>query len=383
MQSETEKRPLLSFCIAAYRRTDTTLELVNEILSVEDNRFEVVICDNHSEDGGVLEYKKIKDSRLKVYENEENLGGYVNSCRALDCGIGEYLFYINDRDNVDSYKIERLLSCFEHISWNHIAFGMCPLGGYTEREDTVIFEEGESAILEFACRVAHPTGYFFRRNLWEKTERHRFFESQDYGIYAFTIVCALLARDYKGAYLYGDVCDWHRHRLDFARVTSKFNQKIADKSLWYSPEAMLRELKVLLRFMKEYDFAPEITKKCFMERYKEYLALVTTGLKVELKEDYNTLHYKIRRPKSNFEVCVHALQNGRDLKKEVRKLLREYSFPDYEKEVNAINQANREEMRKYLIDEILDSVSGLNYRWPKEAETGGLHALKRGYRYEG
>ncbi len=382
MHSDMSERPLLSFCIAAYQRTDITLELVNEILSIKDDRFNIIICDDHSQDGGMLEYKKIEDKRVLVYENEDNLGGYVNICRALDHGNGDYIFYVNDRDNVDSFKVERLLDCMEEIKKRGIAFGRC-LGEYSYGTDVVEFEAGEKAVLEFACKITHPTGYFFDRELWQKTERLKFFESQSYGDYAFSIVCGLLARNHKGAYLFGDVCDLQRHRIDFSTVTSNFNKKRDDKSLWYSPEAMNRELKALICFMKEYGYDPDITKRCFIKRYREYMTLVTLGLKRELKNDANTLHYKIRRPRSNFEVGMKVIQNRYDLRKMVRILIRDFSLLDYEYEVSMVDKENHKQVRLYLLDEILDSATGLNYKWPKQKKDDRLYKLKRGYRYIG
>ena len=353
---------LISFCIAAYKRTDITLELVRELLSVEDNRFEVVICEDKSDDGGLEEYKKIKDARLKIYENHKNLGGYLNICETLDKGEGQYLFYVNDRDNVDVFKVKKLLSLIPTLLRENVTFARCD-SGFPPDADLHIFAEGEKAILEFGCRITHPTGYIFERNEWRNTERRRFFESQEYGIYAFSIVCALQGRRHKGAILHGDICDVKRARIDFKKEKSGFYKNRKNKYIWYTPEAIYIELKVILHFMREYNFDDTIVEKCFIKRYKEYLQMVTVGYKEKLMQEANTIHYGLRPPESNLEVAVRCIRNKIILKNNIKKLIKNSSESVLLIEIERVEHENKAEIMDYIIKELLDWIIGNNYKW--------------------
>ncbi len=353
---------LVSFCIATYRRQKIVTELIEEILSIQDDRFEVVVTDNRSDDGSLDTYKNIDDNRLRVIENKNNLGSLLNMCEALDNGNGRYLFYINDRDQVDRHKIKKLLCILSELETKDVAFGMC-YAGYPQNEDYSIYKKGNDAVIQFACKVSHPTGYFFKRDTWERTERRKFFENQAYGIYGFTMVCALQAREHNGARIYGDVCDISRKRIDFSTNKSRFYENRSDKALWYSAKAQCNELKILFMFMREYGFDEEVIRKCFGERYKEYLRRTTINLKGLLKEDSNTVHYGVARPRNNFDANVRTIKYYFEMRAGVRKLLKRQCDEKWRSDVRRINKENSAEMRDYLINELLTSIIRKNYKW--------------------
>ena len=103
-------RPILSICIATYQRYEVLKELLNEILSVESDEYEIIVCDDHSTDGSFEKIKKMEDKRLKVISNSVNVGSVENVYRLLNHGSGIYLMYLNDRDNIDPLKLPKLLS---------------------------------------------------------------------------------------------------------------------------------------------------------------------------------------------------------------------------------------------------------------------------------
>jgi len=376
-------QPYVSFCISAYKRTDITLELVKEILSSKDKRFEIVICDDCSDDGGLERYKKITDERLRVYENSKNLGGYLNICEALDKGRGKYLFYLNDRDNFDIFKINKFISLIPLFIERDVTFGRCISDCFVNK-DFELFTKGEDAILEFGCRVTHPSGYIFEREEWHNTSRRDFFESQDYGDYAFTMICALQARNHNGAIVFGDLCDVKRLRIDFGKEKSRFNKYRNDKSLWYSPEAHIRELKALLKFSEEYLFEKEVEKKLFLKRYKEYLIRITVGLKEELKQEANTVHYGIKPPKSNLQIVIQIISNRLHFYKLTKELIKKSELlQSIEGNIYEIQKTQRKENYEYIKKEFIDWISGCGYRWNnKYKAVQDLEKWHRGYQWK-
>lgn len=331
-------KPIVSFCIATYQRYELLNELIQEILSVESDEFEVVICDNQSEDGSIEKIKEIKDGRLKIFINEINVGSSLNVHESLDKGNGEYLFYINDRDNVDKFKINKLIEILKCLKKENVAFGKCvPVQNAIEPYQ--IFESGKDALVIFACKLEHPTGYFFRRDKWRGMKNKRyFFENQKYGNYPITQVAAILARSQKGALIYGDVCDWYRRRINFSVVKSGYYSDRADKRLFYFPEVLSEELRIAYYFLKKIGVSEEIMNEILLERYKLYITFCVTDYKTMISDPANTVHYNFYPPQDFWHVFKTSLINGKKIwintsrlvkNKQIRSLINEITCKEY------------------------------------------------------
>lgn len=74
--------PLASVCIPAYNNAAYIKETIDSILNQTYPNFELVICDDNSKDDTAKVIENIKDSRIKFYKNEKNLGmsGNWNNC---------------------------------------------------------------------------------------------------------------------------------------------------------------------------------------------------------------------------------------------------------------------------------------------------------------
>lgn len=301
---------IVSFCIATFQRYEVLVELIQEILLVDSDKFEVIVCDDKSLDTSVMKLKGIRDDRLKIYVNEENVGSLLNIHDALSKGQGKYLFYINDRDNVDNFKIRKLIEILEDFEKKNIAFAKC-VPGQCGVEKYHIFKEGEESLVEFACRMDHPTGFIFKKDVWDKIEnKRRLFENQKYGDYVITQVCAIMAKKYKGALIYGDICDLKRHRIDFSEVKSGYYNKRKDKRLWYTPEVIFRELKIGQKFLQRLGIKKNIKNQILIERYTEYLFWCVSGYKDMITDPACTAHYGIYPSKNVYRTFIISFYNG-------------------------------------------------------------------------
>lgn len=301
---------IVSFCIATYQRYEIVKELIMELLSVDSDKFEVVVCDNCSKDGSFEKIKEIKDVRLQIYANDRNIGSLANMCAALDRGRGHYLFYINDRDNVDSFKIKKLITILERIDKEDVAFAKC-IDDFSPERDYDIFLCGREALLEFGCRIAHPTGYLYRYDAWNSiVKRRNLFEQQCYGDYPFTQICAILSQAYNGAIIYGDICNLKRRRIDFSKVKSGYYSNRKDKRLWYTPEVQWRELMIAYKFLIMEGIDKEQVDEVLSSRYQEYLRRVVIEYKNIIAKPENTLHYNLELSNDMFLTRVKSIRNG-------------------------------------------------------------------------
>lgn len=337
-------RPVVSFCIATFQRYEMLEELIREILSVQIKNIEVAVCDDRSLDGSMEKIKEIKDDRLKIYVNEENVGSSLNIHDSLDRGKGRYLFYVNDRDNVDSFKIKKLVEILEKLEKEDVAFAKCSEMHSSVREFQVI-NEGNEAMLQFACKVDHPTGYIFKRDIWKKIKNKRvLFENQNYGDFPITQVCAIMAKKHKGAWIYGDICDVKRRRTDFSKVKSGYYLKRTDKRLWYTPEILFKELQIGQKFLKQIGVQKDIIEQLLMNRYALYLSWCMTNYKDMIADPLNTVHYNFYPHQDFFHVFIISITNGVKLWNKMLFLC------DGKKKslVSNINKISRREYSHYL-----------------------------------
>ena len=295
---------IVSFCISSYCRYKVLKELVLEILSVESNKFDIIVCDDCSTDETYEKITMIKDKRLKVYTNKKNMGGPFNICRTLDYGDGYYLFYINERDNVNSLKIKKFIGILEELKDKKVAFAQC-LPNKNLPTDYDIYEAGNDALLTFACRIVHPTGYIFRRDIWNMiTNRSVFFIKECYGDYGLTLVSAIISLKYRGSKIYGDFCDVKRKRIDFSKEKSRYLKKKKDQRMWYSAEVQWRELMIAYKFLKKIHIRNEVLDELLHLRYREYLG------RIVIKEPANTIHYNIKPVHCRVIVKIKSIING-------------------------------------------------------------------------
>jgi glycosyltransferase involved in cell wall biosynthesis len=94
--------PLVSVIMTAFNRERFIIESIESVLASTYKNFELIIVDDGFTDETVniaREYE-VKDSRIKVYVNEKNLGDYPNRNRAASYAQGKYLKYVDSDDKL-------------------------------------------------------------------------------------------------------------------------------------------------------------------------------------------------------------------------------------------------------------------------------------------
>lgn len=98
--------PLVSVCIPAYNNAGYIRETIDSILNQTYHNIELVVVDDNSKDNTLDVIQSVKDSRVKVYHNEENLGMVGNWNKCLSLTSGEYIKLICADDMLDQNAIE-------------------------------------------------------------------------------------------------------------------------------------------------------------------------------------------------------------------------------------------------------------------------------------
>ncbi|UWZ86134.1 glycosyltransferase family 2 protein [Occallatibacter riparius] len=92
--------PDISVCIPVYNRRDFILNAVQSALNQEVDGLEVVIVDNRSDDGTWELLQAISDPRVRVYQNETNVGMINNFTRSCNLAEGEFLLMLCSDDRL-------------------------------------------------------------------------------------------------------------------------------------------------------------------------------------------------------------------------------------------------------------------------------------------
>ena len=92
--------PLVTIVTVTYNSSEFVREAIDSILASTYTNFELIIGDDNSTDSTWDIIETYKDSRIKKYRNEINLGEYPNRNKAINMAKGEYLIFIDGDDMI-------------------------------------------------------------------------------------------------------------------------------------------------------------------------------------------------------------------------------------------------------------------------------------------
>lgn len=108
--------PKVSVLIPSFNYANFLPEAIESVLSQTYQDFEIIVVDNSSTDNTVEvvnSYIK-KDSRIKLYVNEENIGMFRNYNQALTYANGEYIKFLNADDKFKPTILEKFTNILEN-----------------------------------------------------------------------------------------------------------------------------------------------------------------------------------------------------------------------------------------------------------------------------
>ncbi|MDQ6844056.1 MAG: glycosyltransferase [Bacteroidota bacterium] len=162
------QEPLVSIIITAYNREDFLKEAIESVINSTYQHLEIIISDDCSKDRTVAiatDYAE-KDSRIRLYINEKNLGDYPNRNKAASYALGEYLMWVDSDDIIFKDSIERCVQLMEENP--AVNFGTY----YREPADEPFILDSATALhrhfFEKPYLMIGPGGTITRRSYFEK-----------------------------------------------------------------------------------------------------------------------------------------------------------------------------------------------------------------------
>ncbi|GAB47016.1 glycosyltransferase family 2 protein [Mobilicoccus pelagius] len=105
--------PLVSVLVPAYKRADTIVAAVRSALDQTWTNLEVVVVDDHSEDGTERALAEIDDDRVTLLTHETNRGGNAARRTAIEASRGEFLAFLDADDLWLPTKVEKQVAALE------------------------------------------------------------------------------------------------------------------------------------------------------------------------------------------------------------------------------------------------------------------------------
>jgi glycosyltransferase involved in cell wall biosynthesis len=107
-QNIVDEKPLISVLMTCFNRVQFIKEAIESVLASTYLNFELIIVDDCSTDDTLLIAKEfaLKDKRILVYLNENNIGDYPNRNKAASYARGQFLMYVDSDDTILSDAIE-------------------------------------------------------------------------------------------------------------------------------------------------------------------------------------------------------------------------------------------------------------------------------------
>jgi glycosyltransferase involved in cell wall biosynthesis len=107
-----QDNPLVSILIPCWGCKEYIGEAIGSALAQTYKPIEVIVVEDCGDDGTYEEALKIKDSRLRVFRNEANLGQYSNKNRGLQYARGTLIKYLDGDDVLETNCLDCLVACW-------------------------------------------------------------------------------------------------------------------------------------------------------------------------------------------------------------------------------------------------------------------------------
>lgn len=149
--------PLVSILIPVYNRASIVSRAIDSALSQTYSNIEIIIVDNNSTDSTwdiLLKYKQ-RDSRIKIFKNETNIGPVRNWLRCINESSGKYIKFLWSDDTIAPTFIGETTAILENN----------PLIGFTYTKVDIIIDGIHSESYNLGASGHYETKKFIKNSL--------------------------------------------------------------------------------------------------------------------------------------------------------------------------------------------------------------------------
>lgn len=157
--------------MTAYNREKYISEAIDSVLESAFTDFELIIADDASTDNTLAIAKEfaLKDKRIAVYVNKQNLGDYPNRNKAASYAKGKYIKYVDSDDRISPEGLKVMVEAMEQ--YPEAAFGFCDTKEQEHNRYPVLYTGEEALRKHFfggGLLQAGPTSAIIRLEAFKK-----------------------------------------------------------------------------------------------------------------------------------------------------------------------------------------------------------------------
>ena len=287
----------LSICIPTYNRQEHLIKLVTGILSSSIFDIEIVVLDDKSTDSTLKLLKNIKDCRLNIFQNPVNRGSLFSMVNILHKGKGDYLLFLTDKDYLFSEKLPKFI---EFLRKNkNVSAGYC---SSSETDATDIYPQGMQAIAHLAYMGNHPTGYFFKADVFNSLNfMTRYSSFDDVELFPFEFMLSDIGYLYDLA-IYRDILVANEKKEDAEKIKS-YSINGNDPEAYFHPSSRFRMSKKYLKHAMKLKLTKSEKNNIYSGIFMRGLYQASFGYKKIMSDKYICAHHYIEtRNVSNLEL---------------------------------------------------------------------------------
>lgn len=172
MQINKVEKPLVSVIMPAYNGEKYIREAIESILGQSYDNFELIIIDDCSLDGTMDIVNAISDNRIRIFNNEKNMGIAYSRNYALEKSRGKYIAIMDDDDISFPYRLEEQVKLLEEREDIDIVGGKVQMiddaGNIIECNDFVLNNPLYIKVNFLFVNIYHNSEVMFRKSIIEK-----------------------------------------------------------------------------------------------------------------------------------------------------------------------------------------------------------------------
>ena len=110
----------VSVIIPIYNSSKHIKECLESVVNQTYKNIEIIVVDDKSTDNSVEIVKNIKDDRIKIIAQKQNIGAAMTRNRGIDEALGEYICFLDSDDYWFLDKIEKQVNFMEENNYTFI-----------------------------------------------------------------------------------------------------------------------------------------------------------------------------------------------------------------------------------------------------------------------
>ena len=110
--SNYDSLPLISVIMPTYNRENVIMRAINSVLNQTYSNFELIIVDDASSDDTISLLKSINDDRIKIFQNNENMGASYSRNIGLKNAEGDIIMYLDSDNEWESEYVKTMVGAF-------------------------------------------------------------------------------------------------------------------------------------------------------------------------------------------------------------------------------------------------------------------------------